>query len=341
MATVRGDSHQDENVESSRPAIKKDAASVKQTTQRAAERLTPLTDVWKKISNDWVFNWSAMLAYTFLVSILPIFLAILGVAGFVLGAISPASLAELEKGLAGGLPGGANGAGGQIVTAALRQLHRSAGIFVIVGIIGAIIGGSGLFLSLESAFGIIFRVKGRDPIPQRIMAVSMVLLYAVLAPIIVLASILPPAILRALQIGARNPLGGFLVQALGVAVAFATAYIFFGAIYYVVPNLPMRLGQIWKGTLLATVLLVVYEVIFPIYEGLFLHPNSYGSLVGFAVVLLTFFYYLAFIVLVGAEVNSMAIGLRPTTKTLSAMLQELQAHDQMIAPPHQSTAPAS
>ena len=77
----------------------------------------------------------------------------------------------------------------------------------------------------------------------------------------------------------------------------------------------------------------MYELVFPIYVSLLLHPNNYGSVVGFAVLSLTFFYYLAFIVLLGAEVNALAIGLHPTTKSLSAMLQELQAHDEMIEPP--------
>jgi membrane protein len=309
---------------------------VQDAAKAAGRRASPLIALWKKINNDWAFNWSSGLAYTFLTSILPIFLAILGIAGFVLGAISPASLTQLENTLARSFPGGANGLGGQLVTAALRQLHHSAGIFLIVGILGAIIAGSGLFLSLESAFGIVFRVKGRNPIPQRIMAVSMVLFYVVLVPLMVLASILPAAILHALAIGTGSTAGAFLIQALGLLVALASSILFFGAIYFVVPNRRMSFGEIWKGTLLAAALLVLYEIVFPIYVSLFLHPNNYGSLVGFAILLLTFFYYLAFIVLLGAEVNSTAIGLRPTTQSLSGLLQELQARDELIEPPKET-----
>ena len=220
---------------------------------RLAPVVRPVLEVWRKSNNDWIFNWASGLAYTFLTSVLPIFLAILGIAGFILGFISPASLAKLENGLAGGLPGGASGVGGQIVTAVLRQLHHSAGIFVIVGILGAIIAGSGLFLSLESAFGIAFRVKGRDPVPQRIMALSMVLLYILLVPLMVLASVLPAAILHALHIGTRNPAGAFLIQVLGLLAAFASAVIFFGAVYFVVPNRKIKLQEIWKGTLTASI----------------------------------------------------------------------------------------
>jgi len=309
---------------------------VQDAAQEAGQRVSPLLTLWKKISNDWVFNWSSGLAYTFLTSILPIFLAILGIAGFVLGAISPASLTQLEDTLARSFPGGSNGLGGQLVAAALRQLHHSAGIFVVFGILGAIIAGSGLFLSLESAFGIVFRVKGRSPLPQRIMAVSMVLFYVVLVPLMVLASVLPAAVLHVFDIGTSSPAGAFLIQALGLLVALASGVLFFGAIYLIVPNRKMQISQIWKGTLLAAALLVLYELVFPIYVSLFLHPNNYGSLVGFAILLLTFFYYLAFIVLLGAEVNSTTIGLRPTTQPLSGLMQELQARDELIEPPQET-----
>jgi uncharacterized BrkB/YihY/UPF0761 family membrane protein len=95
-----------------------------------------------------------------------------------------------------------------------------------------------------------------------------------------------------------------------------------------------------RSTSVAATLLVLYELVFPIYVSLFLHPNNYGSLVGFAILTLTFFYYLAFIVLLGAEVNSTAIGLRPTTQPLSGLMQELQARDELIEPPKETAGQA-
>jgi membrane protein len=292
-------------------------------------RIAPLIALWSKINNDWIFNWSAALAYTLLTSIIPIFLVILAIGGFILGAISPLSLAALERILASGLPGGAEGAGGQIVNAALHQLNQSAGAYLLIGIVGAIIAGSGLFLSLESVFGIVFRLKNRDVIPQRIMAISMVLFYVLLVPIVAVASIAPGALRTALHISQQDEGGNFLMQVLGLLIAFAAAYLFFGGIYFVIPNRRMKLGEIWMGTLISAVLLLLYELAFPIYSSLFLRDN-YGSIVGVVIVFLIFFYYLAFILMLGAEVISMTLGLRPTTKPLGAVLQELQAHDIMI-----------
>jgi hypothetical protein len=93
----------------------------------------------------------------------------------------------------------------------------------------------------------------------------------------------------------------------------------------------MRFGEVWPGTIVGAVLLVLYQMAFPFYESLFLRDSS-STIVGFVVVILIFFYYLAFILLLGAEINSMALGLRPTTKSLSALLQTLQEQDIMIQP---------
>ncbi|MGO8948995.1 MAG: YihY/virulence factor BrkB family protein [Ktedonobacterales bacterium] len=310
--------------------------NIQERLRQGRRRIAPLLDLWTKINNDWIFNWAAALAYALLTSILPIFLAILAVGGFILGTLSLSSLVQLESVLTNELPGGASGAGGEIVNAALVQLHRNAGVLLLIGIVGSIIAGSGLFLSLESVLNIVFRLKGRDPIPQRMMAIGMVLLYVVLVPIMVIASLLPSAVLGALHLDRQNPGGAFLLQLLGLLVGFATAFVFFGSIYFVVPNRRMRFGEVWPGALAAALLLVLYVLAFPIYENLFLRGN-YGSIIGFIVVILIFFYYLAFILLLGAEINSMVLGLRPTTKSLSALLQALEEQDLMIEPLNSDT----
>ncbi len=289
--------------------------------------INTLGSFWTKVSNDWVFNFSGTLAYAFETSIFPILLVIIGIGGLVLGIISPASRATLEAHIASGLPGGASGSGGKIVTAATYNLNHSAGPILIIGIVIAVVTGSGLFITMENVFGVIFRLRGRDMLHQRLMAIGMMLLYTLLVPIMVLASVVPPAMLNAAGLGTNNPIGAFLVMVLGLVVSFLTAAVLFGAIYIVVPNRPVHLPEVWVGTLVAAGLLVVYEIIFPIYESLFIHPGNYGSVVGFAVVIIAFFYYLAFILLLGAEINSWIVGQRQTAGAIDAILHEVQAHN--------------
>ena len=292
------------------------------------ERIAPLAHFWQKLSNDWIFNLAGLLAYNFLMSIFPILLALLAIAGFILNTISPGSEQQLINAIAGALPGGASGTGGVIVKVALTNLQRQAGVLFIIGLVMAIFTGSRLFVTMENCFGIIFRLRGRNLIRQNIMAIGMLLLYIVLVPIVFLASIVPSAIVGALHAnGAATGFAGVLIHLVGLLVAFLVALVLFAAIYIVVPNRPVHFYEVWKGTLIAAVLLVLYELVFPIYQSIALKSNSYGSVAGFAIVILVFFYYLAVILLLGAEINSWASGQRETAGDIAAIVHEVQAHN--------------
>src|SRR5690348_6615421 len=292
------------------------------------ERIAPLAHFWQKLSNDWIFNLAGLLAYNFLMSIFPILLALLAIAGFILNTISPGSEQQLVNAIAGALPGGASGTGGVIVKVALTNLQRQAGVLFVVGLVMAIFTGSRLFVTIENCFGIVFRLRGRNVIRQNIMAIGMLLLYIVLVPIVFLASIVPSAIVSALHAnGAATGFVGVLINLGGLLVAFLVALVLFTAIYMVVPNRPVHFSEVWKGTLIAAVLLVLYEFVFPIYQSIALKSNSYGSVAGFAIVILVFFYYLAVILLLGAEINSWMSGQRETASDIAAILHEVQAHN--------------
>ncbi len=281
-----------------------------------------LGNFWTKINNDWILNLSALLAYNILMSVFPILLVLLAIAGFFLNAISPGSLASLENHIQSAVPGGS----GLFGAKSLKNLGNSAGLVFIIGVVVSLFTGSRLFITMENCFGIIFRLRGRDVIHQNLMAIGMLLIYAVLVPLMFLASTLSTAIG-----GAIFPHAGgfalFLIQAAGVVTGFVVACIFFGVIYVVVPNRPVEWREVWRGTLVAAALFVLYEILFPFYKSRLLKPGNYGSLAGFAIVILTFFYYTGFILLLGAEVNSWALGQRQTMGDLNALIHEVQAHN--------------
>src|SRR5262249_55286944 len=170
--------------------------------------------------------------------------------------------------------------------------------------------GSRLFVTLEGVMGVVFRLRGRNLIQQNIMALGMLFIYMILVPLLIFASILPATVVGVLDPHNSSLLAGGVLTVLGFVVAFLVALCLFGWIYLIVPNRSQRRWSIGKGTVVASLLLVIYEVVFPLYERFLLHPNNYGSVAGFAVVILLFFYYLAFILLLGAEINSLDVGQR-------------------------------
>lgn len=304
-------------------AHSRDKRDIAREAGNIGQKTKPLIGFWTKISNDWIFNLSSMLAYTLLMSAFPILLVLLAIGGFILGNISPGSEQQLTNTIAGALPGNT---GRQLMVNVTHNLNQSSVVLLIVGVVVAFFTGSGLFVTLENSMGVIFKLRGRNPIRQRLMAFGMLALYVVLIPIIILATIIPATIARTTG-ASSNPVGAFFFQVLGVAVSAAVAAILFGAIYVVVPNRPVKILEVWKGTLFASALLVIYDIFFPLYVSAFLHPQNYGSVAGFAVVILIFFYYLGFILLLGAEINSWAAGQHEMAGSIVAVLHEVQAHN--------------
>src|SRR5262249_43217024 len=78
--------------------------------------------------------------------------------------------------------------------------------------------------------------------------------------------------------------------------------------------------------IVAAVLLVLYEGLFRLYEEHLLHADHYGTVAAFALVILLFLYYLALIVLLGAEINSWPAGQRAAAADLPGVLHAVQAH---------------
>jgi membrane protein len=304
--------------------VQRDIQHVERTATHTEQRAQPFLNFWMKVGNDWVHILSNALAFTLLTSIFPLLLVILAIAGFVLGAISPGAMAQLQTSLAHALP---SGIGQTIVSGVLQHLNKSAGLILIVGIVAAFWTSSRLFIAIEYCTGVIFRLRRRDVLHQNLMAVGMTLLYIVLVPLIFAASALGALLLRLIGLPTGSGFGAFIGAVVGLAVGYLAAVIFFGAIYIVVPNRPVKPGEVWRGALVAGALLILYELLFPLYTTFLLKPGNYGSVAGFALVILAFFYYLAFILLLGMEINSWASGQRQTASDISGILHEVQAHN--------------
>lgn len=81
--------------------------------------------------------------------------------------------------------------GTMFVQAATAHLKASVGVLLAVSLVAAFSAGSRLFVTLENCFGIIFRLRGRDPLRQNRMAVGTLALNLVVVPLVFLLSILP------------------------------------------------------------------------------------------------------------------------------------------------------
>src|SRR5579863_58815 len=100
---------------------------VKQDTKQGVKSIMGF---FNKFNNDWVMNFASALAFNLITAILPILIAILGVAGLIFGHLDPTAESQLQDYLKRIFP-----ASGDFVTLALTQLNHYAGFFVIVAIL--------------------------------------------------------------------------------------------------------------------------------------------------------------------------------------------------------------
>ena len=243
-------------------------------------RVATLAAFWVKINNDWIFNLSGLLACNFLLAIFPILILVLAITGFVLSNIAPGTETLATDNIVRALPAGI---GSVIVEAVSARLKASAGWLLVVGLVTALFAGSRLFITLENCFGVVFRLRSRDPIGQNRMAFALLLVYLVLLPLLLGTLLLPAGVEHLFDPSGRDTLGSVLVTATGVLMALLSATVLFTLIYARVPyrQRPWRAwGPNWRGAVVAAALLLVYELLFPLYTTFILNPGNYGTVAG-------------------------------------------------------------
>src|SRR5487761_2381301 len=291
-----------------------DATRSQRSERRQSARLAGFR---QKLSEDWIFNFSGMLAFNYLTVIAPILLGLLATGGVVLGFLAPATYHTFVQGIAQRLPGGQ---GLALVHAEATTIRQSASALFLIALIAAILAGSRFFVALEKVFAVLYRVEERPFSTRNIIAVLMLLLFLLLAPLCFFAGGIPAIALSfVLPVEAQRTGVTLTIEAFSGAII--AAFIMFAVMYAVIPNRAPRWAAIWPGALTAAILLNLYEALFPLYQYFFLHELGYGSVAGLAVIILVFFYFVGFITLLGAEINAWATGLRPLGMSLPQLFR--------------------
>lgn len=279
--------------------------------------IRPVQAFWIKFNNDWSWNNSAGLAYSLILSMLPMLMAFIAILGLIVGRLNTAAYNRLTQQIVSALS--LTPAAEGIIKVALAQLAHESGILGLIAIVLAIFNGSRLFLSMEGYLDIVYHVRPRNPIKQNIMAICMLLLFVILIPITILASSIPTLVATLLRQTPfiRVPGSDLVFSLCGIAGGLIASYMLFQAIYMIVPNQKISFRHSWPGAVIAAVLLELYLLLFPLYVSRFL--SSFAGTLGL-LILLIFFYYFAMILFLGAEVNAFTQGVRETPYDLATMV---------------------
>src|SRR5438270_1124861 len=130
---------------------------------------------------------------------------------------------------------------------------------------------------------------------------------AFLFPILLGVAVATSAILPAIKQIPDMPLvlySGAAAFILQVIVGTIAGLLLFGSMYCLIPNRTQQFRKVIPGALVAGVLFEAITLLFPLYLELNKGLNQYGKTFGLLFVLMTFFFFLGLITMIGVEVNS-------------------------------------
>lgn len=263
----------------------------------AFKLLKQTTDDW---SDDNASRLAAALAYYTILSIAPMMVLAVAVAGLVFGE-------DAARGQIGAQIGAVVGpqAGDAIQTIIANAKAPEAGLWsTAVGMAVLFFGASGVFGELQASLNTVWDVApkpGRGVwgfASQRFFSFTMVLGVAFL----LLVSLALSAALSAIGnvVTGTLPGGAVMWQAVNFVVSLGMITVLFAMIYKVIPDAKIAWRDVWVGAFVTSLLFSLGKYALGLYVGRASLASPYGA-AGSVIVLVVWVYYAAQILLLGAE----------------------------------------
>ena len=256
---------------------------------------------WEKAYKDNVTGLAAMVAYNLLLSVFPVALISLFVAGQILS--SP----ELERSVLDDLQELFPSAANTTLTEALQEVRDSSTTAGIIALVASLYVGTSFWGALDTAFCRIYELPCRSWVRQKLFGLGMlglVLLFFV-------ATVAMPA-MQSLLFSHKDDLPFGLsdrnaLYTITLGVGFLITFFALATIYRTVPNTAVAWHGVWPGALGATVAIGIIDYAFPFYLS---NVSAFAGLrttIVFVLIVLIWFYALAIIILGGGVLNELRL----------------------------------
>ena len=293
----------------------------------------PVISVLKETATGWdednVARLAASLAYYTLLSIAPLIILAVAVAGLAFG--QDAAREHIGGQLASVVGGGAATA----IQSIAKNAHTpGTGIFsIIVGILVLLFGASGVFGELQSALNTVWDVApkpGRGVwglVKDRFFSFTLVVGVAFL---LLVSLIVSAALGWAGQVFASAlPGGALLWQVLNFCISLAVVTALFALMFKTLPDVHIKWRDVWVGAGVTAVLFTLGKFLLGLYLGSAGVSSAYGA-AGSIVALVIWVYYSSQVLLVGAEfteVYARRYGSRITPDDKAVPLERVRAEE--------------
>jgi|SRR5215471_3509824 len=256
-------------------------------------------DEW---SEDKASRLAAALSYYSAISLAPLLIVLLGIAGLVLG----------REAATGQVAAQSQGLLGQQSARTIQDIIASANkpttgvVSTIVGTAILLLGASGVFGALQDGLNTVWEVKPKPGrgilgiIKDRFLSLAMVLGVGFL----LLVSLVLNAALAALgkYLGGLLPLPPLALEIIYFIVSFGVITLLFALIYKVLPDVEISWNDVWVGASITALLFTIGKFLIGLYLGRSTVGTAYGA-AGSLIVILIWIYYSAQILFFGAELT--------------------------------------
>ena len=256
----------------------------------------------REFQDDNLTDWAAALTYYGVLAIFPALLVMVSV----LGLLGHSATQPLIDNIDSVAPGPAK----QIFSDALKNLEDSqgaAGVFFVIGLLGALWSASGYIGAFMRASNVIYDIDEGRPIWKTLpMRVGLTVLLMLMTAVTAIGVTISGGLAR--QVGKTIGVGGTAVDVWNIAkwpVLLLIVGLMFAVLYWAAPNVKQP-GFKWitPGGALAVIGWVIASLAFAFYVANFGSYNkTYGALAG-PIVFLVWLWISNVVILLGAELNA-------------------------------------
>lgn len=245
---------------------------------------------------------AAALAYYTLLSLAPLLVIAVAVAGFLFGEdAARRALFEQVRGTVGD-------SGADVIKDMLEQAGRpgAGSVAAVVGVVTLLFGASGVFAELQGALNVVWDVRpkpGRGVwgvVRDRLLSFAMVLVIGAL----LLGSVVASAVLSGAEkyFGGAIPAGLPVSQAANAGLGFVVVTVLFAMVFKILPDVRVRWREVWLGAAVTAALFTLGKYLIGLYLGKAGVATPFGA-AGSLVALVVWVQYSALILYFGAELT--------------------------------------
>jgi membrane protein len=259
-----------------------------------------IRETFRAFVADKAMRLSAALAYYSVFSIAPVLIIAISIAGAVFG--DDAARGAIEYQLTDTV--------GRDSALAVQEMIESFDLgeksllMTALGIAVLLFAATGVFAQLKDAMNTIWGITvkpGRGVkaiVRKRLLALSMVLVMGFLLLVSLVISAATAIATR--WVGDALPIPGFAFQLLSLVISVGVVTLLFALIFKILPDADVRWKDVWIGAFITAVLFSLGKFLLALYFGHKGPSTAYGA-AGALILLLTWVYYSANILMLGAE----------------------------------------